>query len=67
MRPSVNALRSMQTATKGGASDTLKNAETVMPAGIEPCRVVTTLTPLGHCPSAVLNWPVDTVTAAFIF
>jgi hypothetical protein len=57
----------MQTATSGGASDTLKNAETVMPAAVEPTRVVTTLTPLGHCPSAILNCPVDTATTASIF
>lgn len=55
MAPSVAELLSRHTPTRGGVSETLKNADTVMPTGVLPAREVTTLTPLGHWPSAARN------------
>jgi len=46
----------------GGRKDTLKNADTVMPTGVEPVRDVTTLTPLGQWPRAALNCSGNTLT-----
>ena len=48
-------------------SETLKNAETVMPAGTSPTRVVTTLMPLGHLASAALNCPAESDTGELTF